>query len=362
MTSLRERYPLSSGTPLLVAACYALAVVVPAHAPLREWVELVLYYARNMYPIWLLVGVVLLFIQMIRDQRGGKQSSIMGIVRGFAKQHWDYDRGFSFLMPPILATVLLATYNMFKQRVLPNAGFSLDSHLAGVDRSMFGTDAWQLTHGWLPSPWVTQAIDILYHPLFFPMTIAIALCSFMSPQSEVRFRYLLGYTLLWSVVGSMFAFLMPAAGPCFDYFFHGTDVDFRPLTDLLAQQHAYLKSVGAPGLYALSYQDHLLSLFGSEGVALGGGISAIPSLHNGMTALFVCAAISWNRKLAFVLVPYSLIIWFGSVHLGWHYAIDGIVGNLLAIACWMMTRSITPQAYQQGSRRYRPDPGVLSPA
>src|SRR5579872_2055663 len=122
MTSLRERYPLSSGTPLLVAACYALAVVVPAHAPLREWVELVFYYARNMYPIWLLVGIVLLFIRMIRDQRSGRSSSILGIVRDFAKRHWNYDRGFSFLMPPILATMLLATYNMFKQRVLPSAG------------------------------------------------------------------------------------------------------------------------------------------------------------------------------------------------------------------------------------------------
>jgi hypothetical protein len=362
MTSLRERYSLSSGTPLLVAACYALAVVVPAHAPLRDWVALVLYYARNMYPIWPLVGVVLLMIRMIHDQRHGIQSSALGITRNFIARQWDYDRGFSFLMPPVLATVLLATYNMFKQHVLPNAGFTLDAHFASVDRSIFGTNAWQVTHGWLPSPWATQVIDILYHPLFFPMSIGIALCSFLPPQSELRFRYLLGYTLLWSVVGSMFAFLMPAAGPCFDYFFHGKAVDFRPLTELLAQQHNYLKSVGAPGLYSPSYQQHLLSLFGSNGVALGGGISATPSLHNGMTALFVCAAISWDRRLAFVLVPYSLLIWFGSVHLGWHYAIDGIVGNVLAIACWMMTRSVTPQAYQQGSRRYRPNPQVLSPA
>jgi hypothetical protein len=245
--------------------------------------------------------------------------------------------------------------------VLPNAGFALDAHLASVDRSIFGTDAWQLTHSLLPSPWATQVIDIFYHPLFFPMSIGIALCSFMAPQSELRFRYLLGYTLLWSVVGSMFAFLMPAAGPCFDYFFHGNAVDFRPLTDLIASQQAYLHSVGAPGLYSPSYQEHLLSLFGSDGVALGGGISAIPSLHNGMTALFVCAAISWDKRLAFILVPYSLLIWFGSVHLGWHYAIDGVVGNILAIACWMMTRSVTPQAYQEGSRRHRPNAAVLSP-
>ena len=124
MTSLSQRYPLSSGTPLLVAACYALAVVVPAHAPLREWVELVFYYARNMYPIWILVGVVLLLIQMLRDQRSGRQRSMIAIVRDFAKGHWDYYRGFSFLMPPIVATMLLATYNMFKQRVLPSAGFA----------------------------------------------------------------------------------------------------------------------------------------------------------------------------------------------------------------------------------------------
>ena len=361
MTALR-RYPLSSGTPLLVAVCYALAVVVPAHAALQDWVTLVLVYARNMYPIWPLVGIVLLLIRMIQDQRRGVQSSPLGITRDFIAREWDYDRGFSFLMPPVLATVLLATYNIFKQRVLPNAGFSLDAHLASVDHSVLGTDAWQLTHAWLPSPWATQVIDIIYHPLFFPMTVGIALCSYMAPQSEVRFRYLLGYTLLWSVVGSMFAFLMPSAGPCFDHFFHGSEVDFSALTDLIARQNAYLHSVGAPGLTSPAYQQHLLSLFGSTDIALGGGISANPSLHNGMTALFVCAAISWDKRLAFVMIPYSLIIWFGSVHLGWHYAIDGVVGYLLATACWMMTRSVTPQAYRSGSRRKRDNPPILSPA
>ena len=99
MTSLRERYPLSSGTPLLVAACYALAVVVPAHAPLRDWVVLVFFYARNMYPIWLLVGVVLLFIQMVRDQRRGKQSSLLGIARSFAA---DSAESVSLVSPPMM--------------------------------------------------------------------------------------------------------------------------------------------------------------------------------------------------------------------------------------------------------------------
>ena len=36
--------------------------------------------------------------------------------------------------------------------------------------------------------------------------------------------------------------------------------------------------------------------------------------------------------------------------------------SALMKACWMMTRSVVPQAYQQGSPRYRPDPSVLSPA
>ena len=33
---------------------------------------------------------------------------------------------------------------------------------------------------------------------------------------------------------------------------------------------------------------------------------------------------------------YALVIWIGSIHLGWHYAVDGLVSIALTIVIWKL--------------------------
>jgi hypothetical protein len=35
-----------------------------------------------------------------------------------------------------------------------------------------------------------------------------------------------------------------------------------------------------------------------------------------------------------LMTAYALMIWIGSVHLGWHYATDGLVGVLMMLGLW----------------------------
>jgi hypothetical protein len=62
----------------------------------------------------------------------------------------------------------------------------------------------------------------------------------------------------------------------------------------------------------------------------------MPSLHNAMAVLFACAAYQADRRIGRLFAGYALLIWIGSIHLGWHYAVDGIVAAALTVAIWKL--------------------------
>src|SRR3546814_20498821 len=66
----------------------------------------------------------------------------------------------------------------------------------------------------------------------------------------------------------------------------------------------------------------------------------MPSVHNGLAALFAIAAFRLWRPLGWVVAAYAALLWVGSIHLGWHYAIDGMVSIALTFALWQVTGRI----------------------
>ncbi|WP_414902444.1 phosphatase PAP2 family protein [Sphingomonas flavalba] len=320
--------------PLMLAGAYMIAVVALCRPQLPALLQFLAGYALSLFSVWAMVGLCVLLGATIRAQRGGSGTSASAIARRFIARSWAADRGLSVLSPLLTVVLLLCSYNIYKAFYLPTAGFWFEGYADAADRLLFGGDAWRLTHAALPSPWATQAIDMAYHGWFLPMVVGVALCSFAPPQARLRQRYLLAYVLLWIVQGSILAYLMPAAGPCFYGAFQADPSRFAALTSLLDGQNRFLLAQGAPGLYALVYQNALLSLHHAPEMAMGAGISAMPSMHNAMAVLFACAAWACDRRLGVAAALYALLIWIGSVHLGWHYAADGIVAAALTLATW----------------------------
>ena len=39
----------------------------------------------------------------------------------------------------------------------------------------------------------------------------------------------------------------------------------------------------------------------------------------------------------FAAIVYAFLIWTASVHLGWHYALDGVLAALLTVVLWWVT-------------------------
>ncbi len=63
----------------------------------------------------------------------------------------------------------------------------------------------------------------------------------------------------------------------------------------------------------------------------------MPSLHLATTALMTFHAFQLNRWLGWFMTAFLVVMLVGSVHLGWHYAIDGYVVIPAAYGLWRLS-------------------------
>lgn len=144
---------------------------------------------------------------------------------------------------------------------------------------------------------------------------------------KLQLRGLLCYVLSWSVLGGATAVGFSSVGPCFYEKFYGSP-RFAPLMDRLEAISAHNE------LMAFRAMTYLTESLGKD--YIGGGISAMPSLHVAMALLsFLCVySYSNSRTLKVLSGLFGLAILIGSVHLGWHYAWDGIISIIGVSLFW----------------------------
>lgn len=313
---------------------YLLLVMASGQVDPLAFARLLSFYLRSTFALWLMVGLLFLFGKLcLQARKGVDKQSLLTMGRSFAGR-LDANRGVMMLWPPFLFATLMASFNAFKQAVLPLAGFSLDPALAALDQALFfGIDPWRVTHAIFASPEATQLIDRAYHGWFVPMSVGVIVCAWLPASSyRLRTQYLLSFIMVWTLIGSLLAFAFPSAGPCFYSHFVGPSPSYDALMSKLAEGQA---ATGSP-LVSLRIQAKLLAFYGSDTLQVGAGISAMPSVHNALAALFALAAFKLHRKAGLLLAGYAAVIWLGSIHLGWHYALDGIVSIGLTLLIWRL--------------------------
>lgn len=337
MVTWKESWPWPASAPILLVLAYL--VLISAHPKVQAPQLAVLTLLSVAGSFMLLVAVACLCLAaclLWKIARHDTAEPASALVRRLFLQRWEEDRASSLIAPLLIFALLMPSFNAFKQSVLPLAGFGTDAQLAALDRALFlGSDPWTVTHAFFGTPEASMAISLFYHELFLPVGLGIFLCAVLPLRPAFRTQYLLSYILVWILIRSVLAFLLPSAGPAFWSQFHGDPDPFRPLMERLAGQERLLLASGqSDGLSALRLQQVLSSDFAAEQLALGRGISAMPSVHNALAVQFACAGFAIHRRLGWACSLSAVLIWAGSIHLGWHYAVDGIVAAAITIPLW----------------------------
>lgn len=243
-------------------------------------------------------------------------------------------------------------YSAFKLQIPQLVPFYADTAIVRIEAMLFGQDPWRLTHAIFGLNG-TIMLDRLYI-VWFPVSAFLLTWAIMTRDRVFQARAITTMFFVWFVLGSFSALALSSCGPVYYEHFYGDD-RFAPLMSTL---RAYdMES----NLAAIKVSDWLIS-DDAKG-KMGSGISAMPSLHVGMTFLtwlFVQSRIGWKNPISAILVVYVALIWIASVHLAWHYWLDGAVSIVGAALFWKATGFwLKPKASLSQSER--PAPGSAVP-
>lgn len=244
------------------------------------------------------------------------------------------------LAAPILAVwpVVALSFSLVKALIPSVIPYYLDPFLYAADRALhFGHDPWMLLQPLLGHPVITYAIDRLYALWMFVVYFAMLLQITSTGNRRLRMHFLLSSMLAWIILGSVAATLLSSAGPCYFGKVVGTMDPYARLMTYLRDvvQRTPPLGIGAPPeLIALRVQDLLWYYYQENEIGLGRGISAAPSLHVASTWLVARMLQGYGRGAAIAGWSFFAVILLGSVHLGWHYALDGYLSIAGAWLLW----------------------------
>lgn len=236
---------------------------------------------------------------------------------------------------PVMIVLLafLPFYSKMKSMIPLLNEYDWDPVFIMWDRWLLGQDAWRLMQPVLGYPIVTSAISACYQVWILLLYFGCLLMCYHPAAAPVRQRFFLVYLASWGVIGAGLATVFASVGPCF----------LEPLTGNAAfsDQMEYLRAANQQfPVFSLKVQDLLLAWFSRDERGLGSGITAMPSMHVAIAFLYVLACWNISRRLRLAMLAFALVILIGSVHLGYHYLVDGLVSIAVVAVLWRLSEII----------------------
>ena len=249
------------------------------------------------------------------------------------------------VLPIFLLFAFLGAFSVFKSMIPMMHPFAWDAAFSDLDRLIFGTDPWRITHAVI-GPVPTALMDYAYI-MWVPVFTCVVLWHSVFAKHEQKRRFFLSFFACWIILGVVLATIFSSAGPCF--------------LDLINHPYA-----GRYPFFPLEYgggsqriMNYLADGYLKGDFGMAKGISAMPSMHIAVVTLYLVAARKpWTITLSAI---YFTLIFVGSIHLGWHYAVDGIFAAIGTVLIYRMTAIGTrQQAYDECAGKpalaYDPNP------
>lgn len=238
---------------------------------------------------------------------------------------------------PIFFAVFLFMYDfaVVKANISGFQPFAWDKTFDQWDAALhFGFRPWELLQpvvGYVP---VTFLLNLNYNAWFLAMNMFMVHYAFMAAPGESRSRFFLTFMLIWMIGGGFLATVLSSAGPCY---FGAGRLGLSP--DPYAGLMAYLRHANDQiPIWSVSTQDMLWS-FREQGSAFG-GVSAMPSMHNGTALLFILASAGFPLWVRLLVILHAILVFIGSVHLGWHYAVDAYLAWGVTLFVWWAVKPL----------------------
>ncbi len=253
-----------------------------------------------------------------------RRASLSGYLRTVVSPAW------LLLTARIWIVCLLFTFTYFWMKVsVPLVNWRLwDEQLWRLDRLLhFGVQPSVFWPALVDGTPLVAALETWYGWWIATMMFGLGFfCAW--PQDGVRRRFMLSTVLLW-LVGAWLYTAVPAVGPIYVHPEAWSGLESR--------------MPGARGAQEMLWENYQRMLAGREWPLARfnptRGVAALPSLHVGGHWLLALWARRSARPLFVPALLATLATFVGSIVTGWHYAVDGYAGVLLAqLAYWTAWR------------------------